>query len=54
MPAGMTQGPQGQSEGSPVGWVAPEEPSLLVPPFSSSSLQLLYNSAPSLACCKLT
>ena len=43
--SGMTQGPLGQSDGNPVGWVSPEAPSLLVPPFSSSSLRLQYSSA---------
>ena len=47
--AGMTQGPLGQSDGNPVGWVSPEAPSLLVPPFSSSSLRLQYSSARTLS-----
>ena len=42
----MSQGLLGQAEGSPVGWVATEPPSLTVPPFSSSSLLLQYSSAP--------
>ena len=42
----MSQGLLGQAEGSPVGWVATEPPSLTVPPLSSSSLLLQYSSAP--------
>ena len=45
--AGMGQGPQGQTDGSPVGWVSTNPPALTVPPFSSSSLELQYSSAPS-------
>ena len=41
----MTQQPQGQSDGSPVGWVAPEQPTLLIQPFSSNSVLLQYSSA---------
>ena len=42
----MGQGPQGQADGSPVGWVSTNLPSLTVPPFSSSSFVLQYSSAP--------
>ncbi len=43
----MGHGLLGQADGSPVGWVSPQQPSLIVPPFSSSSLLLQYSSAPS-------
>ena len=50
--AGMTQQPQGQSDGSPVGWVAPEQPTLLIQPFSSNSVLLQYSSThPHGPCC---